>query len=131
MIGYSEEDHLKINTLENVLILSVRKMKIITVIGEKKTGKSSLAYFLANKLLQEKKNGNIYFFESDVGQPCTCPPGFMSIRHLKSPILKNRTGWTREYFTDDMLSFVGDYSPEFNSDIYFSSFVKLLKKFWT
>lgn len=130
ILSYDEAALKKISLMDSVLSLRGKPIKVVSVIGERKTGKSSLSYLLANRLL-EHSEGEVFFFETDLGQPSICPPGFMAIRKLNAPILKNRSGWTREYRSDDLLSFVGDYSPEFNTETFIRSFVSLLSKFKT
>lgn len=137
-----------------ILAMGPRKMKIVAIIGERKTGKSTLSSFLVNSMLKESikdqlkqhlstldtvdtsEDGNppsgkqVYYLESDVGQSSICPPGFMAYSNITTPIFSNRSGWTGTYSKNTCLEFVGDFSPEYSPELFFSAFFRLLRKFW-
>jgi hypothetical protein len=121
--------------LEDYLDMNVsRNMKKVMVIGDRKTGKSTLSHYISNIFLERgKKESRTFFIETDLGQPTLSPPGFISCSLLDSPLITNSTGWTQQYnFSLDpknlnKIQFVGDYSPEFIPSLFKTKIKKLIE----
>lgn len=120
ILEYSEENIKKIQNIENLLEICSdqnSKLKILLVAGARKTGKTTLSHFLTNRLLQTNSS-KVYYVETDLGQPCYSPPGFISLFEVKTPLICNKSGWNLSYLNYEKLEFIGDNSPQFYPEIY-------------
>ena len=102
---------------------------IVLVIGDKNSGKSSLAQFCVNNLLQNNKK--VFYLDSDVGQPEFTPSGLISLRIIEKPYFG--PAWThlnppghvvRQYY-------VGDNSSKENPDFFSQCLMQLVNCYKT
>lgn len=120
VLGYEKRTFKQIQRTESLLEMfsdDKRKLKVVMVAGAKKTGKTTLSHFLANRLLQTS-NTKVFYVETDLGQPTYSPPGFISMFEVEDPLLCNKSGWNARYLDYNKLEFVGDNSPQFYPEIY-------------
>ena len=85
--------------------------RTLAVCGAKNVGKSTLARIIINRFLSPDTvtlpQGGVLLLDCDLGQPEFTPPGFISLIHVKGPIL----GPPHTHLTTPLESyFVGDVS---------------------
>jgi len=110
-ISFSAQAVEMMSLLQAVLSFQSAPVKTVVVLGDRKTGKSSLCRFISGNLLASH---DVYLVDTDLGQPMEWMPGFLSIKKLNRVTCSNTTGWTGQPFSLDTQysSFVGDFSPE-------------------
>lgn len=107
--------------LSKALNLVVAPLKIVTVLGETKVGKTTLVNYLGNYFLSG--GAAVFMLDLDLGQPCAFMPGFISLRKLTGLRIANDVSWKGDEAicsTDDLLcsKFVGDFSTEILCELF-------------
>lgn len=110
-ISFSAQAMEMMSLLQVVLSFQSAQVKTVAVIGDRKTGKSSLCRFIAGNLHASQ---DVYLVDTDLGQPMDWMPGFLSLRKLERITCGNTVAWSGQPLSPDVhcSAFVGDYSPE-------------------
>lgn len=107
--------------LSKALNLVLPPLKIVTILGETKVGKTTLVNYLGNYFFSG--GANVYMLDLDLGQPCAFMPGFISLRKLSSIRIANDVSWKGDEptcGTDEIIcaKFVGDFSTEILCELF-------------
>lgn len=107
---------------------SDRKNKVILIIGNKNTGKSTFLKLLANSLLSETSTAkSIQVLDMDPGQPELCLPGCISLSTITSPLLGTVQSFQIEK-SSEIVKYLGFNSPNVQPLNYLRQLDELLEK---
>ena len=114
LMSYSKDFLEKMGLVRTSLDLSSGHLKSIMVVGDRKTGKSTLLNYLSFCIGNSSSMvGHIYLLETDLGQPLQSIPGFVSLRILDPKLLSNDSAWRGQSQPLTIAcKFIGDYSGE-------------------
>ncbi|CAJ1428324.1 unnamed protein product [Effrenium voratum] len=94
---------------------SEAKAAVLVVMGAKGVGKSTCCRFLVNRLLSELHE--VYFLETDLGQPELGPPGVVTLHRLVRPLLQ--TPHAEQHQHQRICAFLaGSTTPAFHPALY-------------
>lgn len=125
-ITFGREFRDKVGLLRTALTVFTKALKTILIVGDRKCGKTTACKFIANSL---SSHGDVYFLDTDCGQPLNQMPGFLHLTKVHQESVSNSTVWRGQQIPHECLvsKYIGDFSHEHFPTIWLSQVAELAK----
>lgn len=125
-ITFGREFRDKVSLLRTALTVFTKPLKTILIVGDRKCGKTTACKYIANGL---SGNGDVYYLDTDCGQPLDHMPGFLHLIKVRQDSVSNSTVWRGQLIPHESLmsKYVGDFSHEHFPTIWLSQIAELAK----
>jgi polynucleotide 5'-kinase involved in rRNA processing len=101
---------------------------IITIVGNRNTGKSTFGRYLTNRLLSITPQQDIAFLDCDLGQPELTPSCLLSLHVLRKPLLGSPFTHLHKPYS---CTFYGQTTPLCDPELYTAQLAELINIYQT